>query len=325
MPQGHLSQQERYAIAIYQSQGMSRRRIAKELGRSHSTISREIKRNSIAGQPYEAESAHQQAVERRSQSNRVGWKVDQQMIEEITKRLGWEYSPDLISGSCRSEGIAMVSTEWIYEILYRDRLAAGELWRLTLRKRPERKRRGSKRDTRGQIPDRVMISERPAVVASRSRIGDWESDTISGRRNRGGLVVAVERQSRYVRFQRVSKRTSQQTSKALVAMLSNEEVRTITTDNGKEFAEHQAVSKSLKVAIYFCDPYTPSQRGSCEHVNGMIRRYFPKGTDFESISEGELRRVEYLLNNRPRKLLGYCTPWEVYSRRARPPNGAFQT
>lgn len=325
MPQGHLSQQERYAIAIYRSQGMSRRQIAEKLGRAPSTISREIKRNTTADQPYEAASAHQQATKRRSQSNRVGWKVNQQMIEEIAKRLGWEYSPDLISGSCRNEGIAMVSTEWIYEVLYRDRLAGGALWRGTLRKRPERKKRGRRRDHRGQIPDRVMISERPAEVAARARVGDWESDTISGRRNRGGLVVAVERQSRYVRFQRVSKRTSEQTSRALEEMLRKEVVQTITTDNGKEFAAHQQVARGLKVEIYFCDPYTPSQRGSCEHVNGMIRRYFPKGTDFAKVSEAELRRVEYLLNNRPRKLLGYCTPWEVYSGRAKPPRGAFQT
>lgn len=167
--------------------------------------------------------------------------------------------------------------------------------------------------------NRVMITERPAEVEARVRVGDWEGDSIVGRGNQSCLVSMVERQSRYLRLVRPTDRTADATAVAIIRALRSEVINTVTVDNGKEFARHERITKKLKVDVYFAEPYSRWQRGSNEHVNGMIRRYFPKGTDFSTVSDAEIEVVENRLNNRPRKLLGYATPWEVYSGRAHPP------
>lgn len=169
------------------------------------------------------------------------------------------------------------------------------------------------------LPNRVSIRERPAVVEERLRIGDFEADTIIGKGRTNALVTLVDRTSRYVRIGRIDRVACEETAAAMIALLSGHPVETITADNGKEFALHQEIAEALKAGFYFADPYRASQRGTNEQTNGLVRRYFPKGTDFSTLSAVAIERVEQTLNNRPRKVLGWKTPWEVYSGKAPPP------
>lgn len=213
----------------------------------------------------------------------------------------------------------MVWHEWIYQLIYRDRAAGGTLWHCLPSRRKQRKKRIRGRAARGQLANRVMITARPTEVDARSRRGDWEGDSIVGRGNQSRLVSMVERQSRYLRLVRPEDQTADATATAIITALRGEVVTTLSVDNGKEFARHQHIAQKLKAAVYFAEPHSRWQRGSNEHLNGMIRRYFPKGTDFTTIRDVDIEVVQNRLNNRPRKLLGYATPWEVYSGRAQPP------
>lgn len=323
MSHTHLSLTERYRISVYREQGLSIREIAVKVDRSASTVSRELRRNSPEIASYDPETAHQRAGERQRDRSTQSWKLTDRMYREIVGRLRRGDSPDIISGRSRREGRAMVSGEWIYQLIYRDQAADGVLWRDLASKRKRRKQRIRGCTERGQLLNRVMISERPSVVLSRERPGDWEGDSLVGQGNRSRLLSMVERQSRYLRLVRPGDRTSDATAEAIIRTLRREVLEILTVDNGKECARHEHIAQQLKTEVYFAEPYSSWQRGSNEHINGMVRRYFPKGTDFSQISNAKIKTVENRLNNRPRKLLGYATPWEVYSGRARPPSVAI--
>jgi len=315
----HLRQQERYAIGEYRRQRWSIRRIAEELDRSPSTISRELRRNGEKPGFYDGERAEQEAASRQSRRSSRPWKLTERMRREIERRLYSGESPDIIAGRSTRAGEAMISHEWIYQMIYRDRADGGRLWQCLASKRKRRKKRSRGADTRGQLVNRVMITERPAEVDTRVRRGDWEGDSIVGRGTQSRLVSMVERQSRYLRLVRPRDRSADATADAIITALHSEVITTLTVDNGKEFARHERIATTLTATVYFAEPYSSWQRGSNEHLNGMIRRYFPKGTDFSTLSDAEIEVVQNRLNNRPRKLLGYATPWEVYSGRAHPP------
>ncbi len=163
---------------------------------------------------------------------------------------------------------------------------------------------------RGQIPNRTSIERRPQIVARKGRFGDWEADTIIGARHKGGILSVVERKTKLVRLRKLTTKSAAEMKDACVAVLTPlaAKVHTITVDNGKEFCEHELIATSLKARIYFAHPYASWERGLNENTNGLIRQYFPKKSDFTRIAEEELQRVEDLLNNRPRKTLGYLTP-----------------
>ena len=315
----HLNQQERYVIGSYAQQGYGPSQIAILTGRDKSTISRELRRNRAKTGGYCAEEAAEQARQRQSFRSSRAWKVTASMLQEIAKRLSWEHSPDVISGRCKEEGIAMVSGEWIYRLIYRDSAAKGILWESLLSKRKRRQPRGRRQSGRGQIPDRVMIADRPASVESRIESGHWEGDSIIGKGNRTSLVSLVERRSRYLRLVRPENRSSEETARVMITVFKKEAAATVTVDNGKEFSSHPWVRQASGTDVYFAEAYSPWQRGSNEHINGMVRRYFPKGTDFSRVTDAEIKAVEHRINTRPRKILGYASAWEVYSGRAEPP------
>ncbi len=169
-----------------------------------------------------------------------------------------------------------------------------------------------------------MIAERDAAVDRRERIGDWEGDTIVGAKSRSAMLTLVERRSLMTLLTPLADRTAASTTEAIIRRLRRESLTTLTVDNGKEFAGHLRVAKELKADVYFCDPYAPWQRPSNENSNRITRRYFPRGVDLSKLDPVEVERVEHLLNNRPRKILGYATPWEIYSGRATlPDDGAL--
>ncbi|MBR7227025.1 IS30-like element IS1655 family transposase, partial [Neisseria meningitidis] len=198
----------------------------------------------------------------------------------------------------------------IYRYLRQDKSNGSTLWQhLRICSKPYRKRYGSTW-TRGKVPNRVGIENRPAIVDQKSRIGDWEADTIVGKGQKSALLTLVERVTRYTIICKLDSLKAEDTARAAVRALKahKDRVHTITMDNGKEFYQHTKITKALKAETYFCRPYHSWEKGLNENTNGLIRQYFPKQTDFRNISDREIRRVQDELNHRPRKTLGYETP-----------------
>ena len=207
-----------------------------------------------------------------------------------------------------------ISHEWIYRMVWDDKRAGGDLWRCLRRRGKKYNKRGAQNAGRGVIPGRIDISERPAVVDKKSRLGDWEGDTIVGLQHRGALLTHVERKSLLTVISKLNRATAKATRNATVRRLKPlcRNVHTITYDNGKEFAAHQNTAKTLKASVFFATPYHAWERGVNENTNGLIRDFFPKGTDFTTIHHTTVAKVERLLNRRPRKSLGFKTPNEVF-------------
>lgn len=315
-----LTPYERGQIDLLHRQHVSARQIALRINRSHRTVSREIQRNGEA-EEYHAEVAEAKASLRQTERSRKRWKCTPQITEEISRRLSWDHSPDIIAGRCRREKIPMLSGEGIYQWIYAGAEQGGTEYTYLPSKRRKRKPRSRAHGLRGQIPNRVMITERDPSVDRRERIGDWEGDTIVGARGGSAMLTLVDRRSRMTLLTPLPDRTSASTTEAIILRLGSEVFNTLTLDNGKEFAGHLRVAKELKGGVYFCDPYSPWQRPSNENSNRMTRGYFPRGVDLSKLTTLEVERVEHILNNRPRKILGYATPWEIYSGKAQLPDG----
>ena len=169
-------------------------------------------------------------------------------------------------------------------------------------------------ERRGTIPNRVSIDDRAAIVETRSRIGDWEADTVIGKNHRQAIVSIVERKTGFTLIQKVERKTALAVSQAMIGLLKphRKKVHTITSDNGKEFAGHEEIASKLKANFYFAHPYSSWERGTNENTNGLIRQYFPKNRDFTTITQHEINMAMERLNNRPRKRLGYQTPNQVF-------------
>ena len=226
-----------------------------------------------------------------------------------------EWSPQQISGFMANANGVCVSHQWIYALIWDDKKHGETLWkRLRLPRQRRYQRQLAKRAGLGKIPHRVGIEQRPAKVEERRHIGHWEGDTVLKGHKESELVTLVERRSGYLLAARLPTITATRTAQAMTRLLAPRRgaVHTITLDNGSEFAEHRKVAKSVSAKTYFCDPYRSCQRGTNENTNGLIRQYFPKGTDFRKVTNAELRSVVTKLNDRPRKRLGYRTPAQVF-------------
>lgn len=315
----HLTADERYQIDDLKREGNNQKEIASILNRSRSTLSRELRRNGGA-RGWRPRQAEMKAVERlsvRGSANvkrvcQEAWDYAQQYLQEE------QWSPEQIAGRLEQEGCeATISHETIYQRILADKQEGGSLYTNLRCKKKRKKRYGSARSTRGSIPDRVDIDKRPAIVDSRKRVGDWEGDTIIGSHD-GGAVIAsmVERKSRYTFLSKAKNKTTV----AVIASINKgmepiaELVHTVTFDNGREFSQHKTLSEALKADVFFAKPYHSWERGLNENTNGLVRQYFPKKSSFDNISEHALQGVAKKLNNRPRKCLGYKTPFEVFSK-----------
>ena len=310
----HLTQEERYQIYALLRQGESQKSIADQLDRHPATISRELRRN--RGQRgYRARQAQQLAHERRPRNARSIAPHDWQYAK-AKLRQGW--SPEQISGRGRRDGVAAISHETIYLKVYADKAAGGDLWRHLRCQKKKRKRYASGRDRRGQIVGRRPIGDRPAIVDNRGRLGDWEGDTIIGARHRHALVSIVERRTQYLVLRKVPRKSAADVSMAMIEGMAHlrRVAKTITVDNGKEFAEHALVDRVLETTTYFANPYASWERGLNEQINGKVRDYFPKKMPFDRLTQRDADRVAETLNNRPRKSLNYRTPREEMIRLA---------
>jgi len=305
-----LTRAQRYQIKVLLKAGHNQTQIAVLLGCDKSTISRELHRNrGLKGyRPYQAdEMAYDRQCE--TYSSRIAGSTWQ----EVERLLRLDLSPEQITGRLKRAKQPTVSHEWIYLYIYADKRRGGTLHR-HLRSQKKQRKRYSGYIRRGQIPNRTSIDKRPKIVARKGRFGDWEADTIIGARHKGGIVSIVERKSKLIRLAKLASKEAaemRQTSIALLKPLAAR-VHTITVDNGKEFCQHELIATELQARIYFAHAYASWERGLNENTNGLVRQYFPKKYDFARITDQDLQRVEDLLNNRPRKTLGYRTPNEVF-------------
>lgn len=313
MPKGYrqLTYDLRCQIYALKKSGKSHRFIAQQVGKDRRSIDREVNRNrGLKGYRYKQAEAKCQARRHRTTGRVV--KLTPALKATIAEKLAEQWSPEQIAGRLnREKGYTVISHETIYQYILSDKQSGGELYRHLRRKGRKYLKRLNGKTNRGQIKDPVDIDQRPPIVETRTRLGDWEGDTIVGKNHQGAIVSLVDRTSRFTRLAKVSRSTAEEVKTAITWALRHDPVNTLTFDNGKEFARHAEIAADLNADAYFAKPYHSWERGTNENTNGLVRQYFPKKTDFATVSDADVARVEYLLNTRPRKCLGYKTPMEV--------------
>ena len=313
MNYSHLTQHERYQISDLKAQNLPTSQIAQKLKRHRSTIIRELQRNTSCSGDYLAIPAQALCTARQS-ARRNARQFQSAHWAHVEYYLRLSLSPQQISGRLLAEKALSISAECIYLYIYKNnRDDTGLISYLRCQKR-NRKRYASGRQRRGVMGNRTCIEQRPAIVDAKSRLGDWEGDTVIGAAHQGVLVTLAERKSRYSLVKRVSSKHAQPVGNAVIELLRphRKYCHTLTFDNGKEFAQHEFMAKCLQAKVYFAHPYCSWERGLNENMNGLIRQYFPKGTNFNHVSDDEVNDVVYRLNHRPRKCLQYKTPHEVF-------------
>jgi transposase, IS30 family len=306
----HLTEVERHQIEAAISLGLSMSEISRRLKRHRSTIFRELKRNGhMYREGYSAYYSNTQYKTRRERSKRK-FIIRNQLKRFINERIKVQWSPEQIVGRCRSQGHKSVGIETIYRYLYRDKKQGGSLW-INLR---HSKGRRKKRFSSQRWPLAVLrptLEQRPKIVEQRKRKGDFERDLIVGAARQGYLITIVDRKTKLLRLAKLKQATAEQVHSATLTELKDLEPKTITNDNGREFMHYKQTAKDLGASIYFCRPYASWERGTVENTNKLIRQYFPKKTNLKEIRNETIKMVEALLNNRPRKKLGFKTPIEA--------------
>jgi len=311
----HLTRDKRCQTQTLKDSGKSIQFIAAQLCVHRSTIYRELKRNK-QGSGYSFAQAHKLALRRKFRNCSNGLKLTQEVISIIEEKLHLQWSPEQISGWLRkNDPSRAVSHETIYKYVWKDKRNGGSLFNELRHHGKKYNKRSSNKAGRGSIPDRIDISERPLIVNEKIRMGDWEADTIIGACHRGVIVSIVERYSKFTLLKWVPNKTADQVERALVMRLAEfkEFVTTITTDNGKEFANHRKFGAQLEAEVYFATPYHSWERGLNEHTNGLVRQYLPKGQRLDDVDHETITEIEKLLNDRPRKVLQFRSPIEVFN------------
>jgi IS30 family transposase len=312
MAYNRVTKEERTHIYRWRQEQLSIREIARRLGRSASSISREVKRNT-GKRGYRPKQAHMLASER---ALRPGpRRFTEAMRLEVNSRLEDGWTPEIISERARFECRDFVCKETIYKYIYADAKAGGILWTHLPRGRRKRYRRCPRQDGRGRgkIPNQRMIDTRPPEVEGRKHVGHWEGDLINGAHETGNFVTLVERTTRFSLVGRSDSKEANEVRgviEMLLGPLPLDVLLSITFDNGKEFAQHEALARNLGLDVYFAKPYHSWERGTNENTNGLIRRLYPKKSSFANVDEAALERIDKFLNDRPRKCLGWMTPRE---------------
>lgn len=302
----HLSQHERYQIYALLRAGHTQTKIANILQRHKSTISRELKLGT-GSKNYRPKQACALAV-KRGKNSRNARQIAPWVLSVAMHMLKLEFSPEQIAGKLP------ISHETLYLRIYADQARQGQLYKHLRCQKKRRKRYGKGHERRGQIMGRRSIEERPVHIENRSQIGHWEADTVIGVNHKHAIVTLVERKSGYGLIAKVQNKTAKLVSKAIVKLLEpfKAKVKTLTYDNGKEFAKHAWIDKKLSSTGYFARPYCSWQRGSNENFNGLLRQYVPKKRSMSTVTDEEITMIQNRLNYRPRKRLGFKTPHEVF-------------
>lgn len=320
MPSNHITSIERGEISAYLAAGFSKGGIARQLGRHPSTIGREIRRNAVKDiyDPQRAQALYQ---ERRKEC-RPARKLDYQplwshVFRSITSKVTPEYISLLLPEEFPNDPRMRISHEAIYQGIYADERMHC-LIKSLIQARPTRRKRGQGKTRRGpSIPNRVGIEERPQEVDDRTRFGDWEGDLIVGAKQSGYFLTLVDRKSRLTRIKKLETKDAETVAAVIIDVfmdLPKSWAKTITFDNGTEFACHEKVAKETGATIYFAAPYSSYQRGTNENTNGLIRRTIPKKMSFKGITQEHLNIIEEELNNQPRKILNLKSPNEVFKK-----------
>ncbi len=309
-----ITDKERDLIALWLAEGVRKIEIAKRLGRSHTSISDEIKRNGFKGH-YVAIHAQVVSQQRKSRANRKKWPLKNKIIDEYVHeklRLGW--SPEQIAGRLPIDRPGQtICFETIYSFIYSPENKKFKLWEYLPRKQKKRRKKSGRKVQKTHIPNRVSIHQRPSHIALRTQFGHWEGDSVIGRNQRGAIHTQVERKTGYYLAVKMKNKSSTATLLAQAKIFTPFPVLarlTDTLDNGTEFVLHE----QFLPQTYFADPYCSCQRGSNENANGLLRRYIPKKTDFSSLTQSELDDILHEINNRPRKRLNYHTPQERFDQ-----------
>lgn len=318
----HLTYFERCEIQRRWENHESNPVIGKALDRASATIWRELKRNSKPNGRYCALTAQLMANARKGCGGAVR-KLDHAPLREyVQAALKEEWSPEQIAGRLPLEHPQdqrmRVSYETIYTFVYEDKRKGGELYKHLRQAHKKRRKRASDKGRRGVIRDRVPIEERPEIVDAQTRPGDWEGDTVIGRGHKAPIATFVERATLYTTAARMPDKRAASLNKAATAAFATQPglpLHTLTVDNGKEFSDFKELEETLDVDIYFARPYRATDRAINENINGLLRQYLPKGSDFTTLTDAHLNEILRKLNNRPRKKLGYSTPVEVLRER----------
>jgi IS30 family transposase len=303
---------ERDKIAFYLGNKLSIRMIAKQLNHSPSSISDEVRRNSYHG-IYTPINAQTRADFRKRMARRRHFLKDKETAKYVIEKLNLGWSPELIDGRLRLEkGYRVISYECIYQYIYSKTNRNKKLWKLLTLKRKKRQKKEVRKVARVRIPNQVSIHLRGETIDSRKTFCHYEGDSIIGKQTKSKIIhTEVERQTRYLFALVVNSKTSIDTVNAQMKIFNNIPVFSVTTDNGLEFAKHEQLNR-LGIKTFFADPYCSGQRGTNENTNGLIRRYLPKKTSFDDLSQTKLNAIVWRINNRPKKVLKFLTPQEAF-------------
>jgi len=321
MAYSHLNINERQLIAKLHAQGRSAREIGQVIDRHHTTVSRELKRYAeLYTNQYNPNISNNIALYWRITPRHAKRRMYKPLYRHVIKQLKQGDSPDIIAGRLTitdpDNPRMRISHETIYRWIYADALHGGTLYKHLNRQRRFRRKNRLWSQKGFTLKDRVSIHDRPQLIDERSRLGDWEGDLVEGKRSTGYFLTLTERVSRFIIASKLNTKESNVVSAHTIRKMRRlkHHVHSITFDNGKEFYNFKKTEKSLDTEVFFADPYSSWQRGTNEHANGMLRRYFPKGTDFRTVSGRHLKAVVDKINNRPRKILNYRTPAEVFNQ-----------
>lgn len=316
MPQGyhHLTYEQRCQIYVLLKRGTSKTQIAAEVGVVQSTVSREIWRNK-GKRGYRYKQAQRKCEIRRKKASSQKRKMTPEVTLYVDQKLrDKQWSPEQIAGRLKVVSGKSLSHESIYRYVWKNKREGGILYQNLRHNGKKYNKRRNITSGRGLIPGRIGIEQRPAIVETKERVGDFEMDTIIGSKHRGAIVSLVDRKTKITRLALLARPIAQETSQAVVRSLYplRSHVHTLTADNGKEFAQHAFMARALEAKVFFANPYHAWERGLNENTNGLVRQYFPKKCDFTKLTHEQVQTVEYLLNTRPRKALNYQTPHEIF-------------
>lgn len=320
----HLSYEQRYSIEVLLKAEKSQTEIANIISVDKSVISREIRRNGDERNGVYRAKLAQKKYDARLYSKPKHIKINAELCSEIKALIEQDYSPEQVAGVLRKRDETTVSHEWIYQLIWKDKHQKGTLFTHLRRKGRRYRKRGSSKDSRGQIVGRVGIEKRPKEADNRSEFGHLEVDTIIGQNHKGAIITLNDRASGMLWMGKVNTKDAETVKIKLSQML--EEIRpfikSITGDNGKEFSQHQFITDEY-CDFYFANPYSPWERGSNENLNGLVRQYIPKSSDFSIISDDRVLEIQNKLNQRPRKRFDYKNPIFVMENLLFNPKVAF--
>ena len=313
MSYSQLTEGERRAISHGRGQGLTSSQLARLLGRSRSTITREIERNMHHNgerRYYTYSKAHEKAIARRSRSRRND-RMGPEIWKIIADRIQHDWSPEQTANTLAKENVATVSHETIYRHLEKDKRQGGTLYTHLRHQRKKRRKRYGARDRRGRLAGKVMISSRPDVINRREEVGHWEMDTVMGRNSLHCLLTLIERKTGLTLIAKLTSRTAIEANRGLSALITSHPTFTfhsITSDNGSEFHSYKEIETKHQLTVYFAQPYHSWERGTNENTNGLIRQYLPKGKNMKWTTQEDCNHYAACLNSRPRKRLDWKSP-----------------